>query len=344
MNRRLARSALIASAALLFGGCAFDPSSIPLPGTTVSGPTYRIHIEFANVLNLPARAKIASNGVQIGILHSLTLHDPSPTREAFVVAAVDIEESVRLPTNVTAQLRQATVLGDTYIALSTAPPASAGTLQPDATIPLQQTRPAPQIEDAMASIATFVGGGAINQAQDIVNRVNVVLPQQPSETARISTALGANFIDVAANLDQVDAFLDGLQADTGVVLDTGPELAALLTDAGAAQALASTNSLVATLGMFGALGQVAHSLEWLTPLVTAGDAAAKAFVPLAFTNHPLDLNAPSNLNALVALLRDKVIPFSERPAVNIVSVDLGVSKDDQIDRILETLRMVGAVR
>ncbi|WP_338080062.1 MlaD family protein [Antrihabitans stalactiti] len=337
------------AAALTLGGCAFDPSSVPLPGTTVSGETYRVHIEFANALNLPARAKVAANGVQIGSLRSVRLVDPTAEREGYVVADVDITESVRLPTTTSAQLRQATILGDIYIALK--PPADGydTTIAPEGTIGLAQSEPALQIEDAMSGIATFVGGGAFKQAQDIVNRMNSVLPPDPKETARISGVLGANVTDLAENLHQVDAFLDAITTDAGVVLDRGPALSALLTDAGTDHTISAMNSLAAMIGIFGALGSVAHSLEWLQPLFTSADAAAKAFVPLAFTSRPLDLTAPSNLNKLVALVRDQVIPFVEHgPKINIVDVNTtpspAVSTDDQVDRIIATLRMIGAVR
>ncbi|WP_307829855.1 MlaD family protein [Antrihabitans stalagmiti] len=346
-------AAVLLAAVLSVGGCAFDPSSVPLPGTTVSGQTYRIHIEFANALNLPARAKVASNGIQIGSLRSVRLVDPSESREGYVVADVDISESVKLPTNTSAQLRQATVLGDIYIALVTPSDGYDTPIPPDGTIGLAQSQPALQIEDAMAGIATFVGGGAFDQAQDIINRMNSVLPQDPNDTARISSVLGANFIDVSENLNQVDALLDGMTADAAVVSDNGPALSQLLTDEGAAQAVNSMNSLVATLDLFGALGTVAHSLEWLTPLFTSADAAAKAFVPLAFTSRPLDLTAPSNLNRLVDLIRDKLIPFVEHgPKLNIVDVNTtpttaaspAVATDEQVARIIATLRMIGAVR
>jgi phospholipid/cholesterol/gamma-HCH transport system substrate-binding protein len=66
----------------------------------------------------------------------------------------------------------------------------------------------------------------------------------------------------------------------------------------------------------------------------------------------LDLQAPSNLNKLVALIREKVIPFADHgPKVNIVGVDIEgspavaeLSNEGQVDRIIDTLRMIGAVR
>lgn len=335
-------TALALTAAALLAGCAFDPSTIALPGSTVSGPTYPIHIEFTNTLNLPSRAKVLANGVQVGSLRTVTLVDPSAERAGYVIADVDVEESVRLPATTTAQLRQATVLGDIYIGLSTPPEGFSNTLPPGGTIGITQSKPALQLEDAMAGLAAFFEGGAVHQAQDIVNRMNAALPQDPAETARISNALGTNIIDVGANLDEVEAFLQGLRADTQVVLDKRPELTQLLTDAGVRQTIYSVTSIVKELGLFGVLGQLAHALEWVAPLATAGDAAAKAFVPLLFTSRPLDLTATSNLNKLVALLDSTLIPFVTSPKVNITGVDL--ADGEGLGRTVATLRLIGAVR
>lgn len=350
--RRPTILALLMAAAMALGGCAFDPSSVPLPGTTVSGETYRIRIEFANALNLPARAKVASNGVQVGTLRTVTLVDPTGAHGGYVVADVDIAKSVKLPRTTTAELRQATLLGDVYIALMTPSNGFDNPIPNGGTITRQQTKPALQIEDTMAGMATFVQGGAIHEMQDIINRMNSVLPSDPNETARISRVIGADVEDVSANLDQADAFLDGMQATTGVVLEDSTVLAELLTEAGVTQATNAMTSLIGLLGLYDGFAAITRSLAWVAPLAAAANAAAKAFMPLAFTARPLDLKAPSNLNKLVALLRDKVIPFADHgPKVNIVGVDIegspaaaGVSKHDQVDRIIDTLRMIGAVR
>ncbi|MEU2031139.1 hypothetical protein [Nocardia amamiensis] len=95
------------------------------------------------------------------------------------------------------------------------------------------------------------------------------------------------------------------------------------------------------------MADIGHALTWMAPLVTAGDAAAKAFVPLLCTDRLLDLNAPSNLNRLVSLLPDQIIPFIEHgPKVDITGVDTGngVPAQEQTSRIIDTLRMIGAVR
>ncbi|MFI9504012.1 MlaD family protein [Nocardia sp. NPDC052566] len=334
---------------LLAAGCGFDPAAVPVPGATVSGPTYEVHIELANALNLPARAKVVANGAHIGTLRSVSVIDPTAGSAGRVEAVVDISTAVRLPKNTTVQLRQNTILGDIFIGLTTPAAGFTETIQDGGTIPLTQTRPALQVEDLLAGMSTFVGGGAVQQAQDIINRVNAVLPRQPVDTARIFQVLGRDAQDVAANLDSVDRALAAVQKDLGAVLDNPEQLAALLSARGAVEIPADARSLVLTLGVIGGLGVIGHAVQWLAPLLESGDAAAKALVPLLFTDQPLDLTAPSNLNKLVALIRDKIIPFVERgPKAAVTRVDIegapSLGTDEQVTRVIDTLRMIGIVR
>ncbi|MFE6862912.1 MlaD family protein [Nocardia sp. NPDC057668] len=342
----------LAATTLLLGGCAFDPAAVPIPGTEVSGPAYEIGIEFSNALNLPMRAKIFANGVRIGTVEDVTVHESAEPggHGGYVVVRASISESVRLPVTTTADLRQDTVLGDIHLALTTPPDGFGELLGAGGTIPLRQTRPPIQIEDTLAGMATFVQGGAINRMQEIVNRFNAVLPEDPAQTARIAQVVGGDAIDLAANLAQVESLLNGLGGTAASVRANGDELAELLTDDGVRQVSDSVTSIVGVVGVLGALGEVAHSLAWLAPLAQSGDAAAAAFVPLALTGRPLDLNAPSNLNALVALIRDKIIPWVEHgPKANIIAARItGAGEtpgtDEQIEHMLDALRMIGAVR
>ncbi|AHH19971.1 Mce family protein MceE [Nocardia nova SH22a] len=354
-RRALRRATAGLTAVTIFGvaGCGFDPGAIPVPGSGVSGPTYPIEIEFANVLNLPTRAKVVANGADIGTVTGVTVVDPDHARDGdrgHVTVDADIRSSVQLPANTVAELRQDTILGDIHIALTTPPNGFGTLLRPGGTIPIEHTKNPVQIEDAMAAVATFVQGGAVDQFQDIVNRLNAVLPDDPRETARIAGVAGADARDLADHLDRIDTFLNGLSTDMDVVHDRAPLLGELLTEPAVDQVSAAVRTFVGAIGIIGALGPVAHSLVWLTPLARSGDAAVRAFVPLLFTDRPLDLQAPSNLNALVALLRDKVIPLVEHgPKVDIRKVTVSpdassVSTEDQVDRIVSTLRMIGMVR
>ncbi|MBH0775510.1 MCE family protein [Nocardia sp. NEAU-351] len=328
-------------------GCGFDPGAIPVPGSGVSGSTYDVRIEFTNVLNLPSRAKVVANGAVVGSVTGIDLVQDSAG--GYVTVRAEIMDSVRLPVSTVAEMRQSTVLGDSFIALTTPPSGFGELLAPGGRIPLNQTVPPIQIEDAMAGFATFVQGGAITRFQDIVNQLNGVLPRDPKETARIADVLGGDARDLAANLDRVDSFLSGIEQTVGVVHERAPVLHEQLAPAAVEQTSGAVQTLVATIGIIGALGDVAHALIWLTPLVASGDAAASALVPLFLTTRPLDLDAPSNLNALVKLLREKIIPFVEHgPKVNVRSVRIegadAVPVDAQVEQIIRALRMVGVVR
>ncbi|MEU8899279.1 MlaD family protein [Nocardia sp. NPDC048505] len=349
--KRFARAglALAATAALLLPGCGFDPAQVPVPGATVSGPTYQVRIELANALNLPSQAKVVANGAQVGSLREVRVLDPTPQRPGRVEAVVEISAAVRLPVHTTVRLRQNTVLGDVFIGLSTPAAGFDELIPPGGTIPLDRTEPALQIEDLLAGMSTFVGGGAVQQVQDMIVRLNRVLPDRPADTARIFDVLGRDVTDVAGNLGSVDRFLDAIERDLDAVLGNPRELSELLSARGAVEIPAGAKSLVLTLGVIGALGIIGHAVEWLGPLLSAGEAAAKALVPLLFTNRPLDLTAPSNLNRLVALLRDTLIPFVQHgPKVTIGRVDFDgappVATDEQVTAIINALKMIGVVR
>ncbi|MEV6275233.1 MlaD family protein [Nocardia sp. NPDC051832] len=347
-RRVLAGTALLV-AATLPAGCGFNPATVPMPGASVSGDSYDVHIRFASALNLPAQAKVVANGAKVGTLRSMSVVDPSASGPGGIDAVVRISSSVRLPRSTTVQLRQNTILGDIFIGLTTPLDDTGDTIAPGGTIPQTQTKPALQVEDLLVGMSAFVGGGAMHQVQEIINQTNATLPAQQSETARVFDRLGSNIEDLGANQHVLDAALAAFRKDLDAVMDNPRELAALLSERGAVDIPADVQALVNTLGIVGSLGGIAESLLWLTPMLYAGDAAAKAFVPLLFGDSPLDLTAPSNMNRLIALLRDKIVPYvAQGPKLNISRVEVagasGPPREEQVEAMVRALRMIGVVR
>ncbi|MEU4313017.1 MlaD family protein [Nocardia sp. NPDC024068] len=343
-RRALAGAGLVA--ALGLSGCAYDPSDTPVPGASVSGGSYPVRIEFANALNLPARAKVIANGAQVGNVEKVEVVPGDASGPGYVVVDIEVDDSVELPVSTVAELRQNTVLGDIHVALTTPPDGYGTLLEPGGTITLDRTRPPVQLEDTMAAIAFFVNSGSVGHLQDIVNRFNSVLPAEPAETQRIAQVLSTDAVDLANHLDQVDLLLYGVASNAEVMHGIQDELDNILRPESVEQMNAATESIAGVTDIFGGLGPVGQSLTWLAPLAQSGGAAAAAFIPL-LTGGPLDLREPSNLNLLVDLIQNKVIPFVENgPKVNVSAVRTGDprSTDDQVHRIIETLRMIGAVR
>lgn len=346
---RVAATAGISALVVAASGCSFDPASVPLPGTGVSGESYRLHIEFANALNLPAGARVLRDGVEVGKLTGVRISE-NGSGSGHVVADIDIRNTVRLPGDTTAELQQATPLGDVHIALVTDPNSLAAPMPAEATIPLSRTAQTPQVEDTLAGLATALGSGAITDIQDTVRRLNSALPSDPAQTTRMFATVGQDLMGVADDLSALDRVLDGLNRNADTVLDQTPLLQRILTDPGVDHLSESVDAVIRVFYIFTNLAPVAHSAVWLAPVVQNADAAATALVPLLLGNRPLDLRAPTNLKALVDLIQNKLIPFGQRPAVDLVRVGVSpeptaaISTTDRTDQVIAALRMIGAVR
>ncbi|MFD5177563.1 MlaD family protein [Nocardia sp. NPDC058379] len=341
---------LAVSAVFVTGSCAFDPAAVPVPGATISGDKQLLHIEFSNVLNLPPGAKVIANGVQVGNLIGVRVLEPRDGGQGFVVADVEIRADLRLPAATTAELRQATPLGDVHIALTSTPGSPGPFLASGSTLPRSQTTQAAQVEDTMSGLAAAVTGGSITSFQDIVRQLNTVFPPDPAETARIFDVVGKDLMDVSSDLSSLDSLLDGLNSTAATVLQDRDMLAGLLTDYGVEHVTAVFNSVLQILFALTELGPLSHNGVWLAPLVQSLDDTARAVMPVLFTGNPLDLSKPSNLRKLSDLIQHKLIPFVELgPEVDVQGVRVtGAAADmpaaEQADRIIRTLRMIGAVR
>ncbi|AHH19566.1 Mce family protein MceE [Nocardia nova SH22a] len=357
-RRICAAAAAAATIAVSATACGFQPADIPVPGTGVGGPTYHLRIEFADVLNLPQGAKVIADGVRVGQLTGVTLVNPVPgtataaARPGYVIADVAIRTSVRLPLGTTAQLRQATPLGDVHIALTEPAAPATGDIAPDATIPLADTRKQLPIEDILSQLATFVGSGAVNDVQNIVHNVNGIMPKDPAVTARISDVLGSDLGDLAAHTDSIHQLVSGIQAtvDDGLLNHTST-WDPLLTPDGVQHTTDVISAEIGVVFVLTALGPFAPSTKWLGPVLDSTAGAARAVVPMLFGSAPLDTGSPSNMGKLIDLIQGKIIPFADSgPKIDLVGVgvspppDAGMNPEEQTGRIVDTLRMIGAVR
>ncbi|MFC8386365.1 MlaD family protein [Nocardia sp. NPDC057272] len=355
MTRLRTRTAAAAAAlsVLAVSGCGFDPAAVPLPGTSVSGETYPLHLEFADVLNLPPGAKLIADGVEVGKLTGVTVTDvtkrDSGIGRGFVVADVAVQRNIKLPADIQVELRQTTPLGDVYIAVTTPPRTSAPALASGATVPMTQTTRAPQIEDTMAGLATSLGSGMVTDLQDTVRQLNAALPQNPADTARVFGVIGTDLSDVANDLGSLDALLDGLDTTVSATVDMLPTLQPMLTDEGTPHLVETVQAVIGIIFIFANLGPVAHSALFLAPTISASNDLVKATVPMLFGNRPLDLSSRSNMSTLVDLIQNKIIPFVQQgPKASITAAAVGdpaeVGSAEQTTRIVDSLRMIGVVR
>jgi phospholipid/cholesterol/gamma-HCH transport system substrate-binding protein len=106
-------------------------------------------------------------------------------------------DSVHLPDNAVAQLKQTSLLGEKFVAL--APPSDApasGALHDGSTIPLSRTGANPQVEEVLSALSALLNGGGVAQLHTI--------------TVELNKALGGREQNLRDFLSQLDKFVTGL--------------------------------------------------------------------------------------------------------------------------------------
>ena len=210
--RRMVSVVLSLVCAVAVSSCAsLTANSLPQPGTSYRDG-YDIVIEFANVLNLPDRAKVMMDGTTIGVVDRIKLG------KSDVDVTARIDGSVHVPSDIRAVLQQATVLGDIFVALDRpADAAGGGTALPaGGRIPVAQTTSPPQLEDTLANMANFVASGSIQRVQNAIINVNRVTPARAGQVRAIASRVSRDLSDLSNNIGTVDQWLNGVSGTADV--------------------------------------------------------------------------------------------------------------------------------
>jgi phospholipid/cholesterol/gamma-HCH transport system substrate-binding protein len=172
--------------ALSLGGCT-------LPGGAPDGPSFRVTAEFADALDLVPQAAVKVNDVTVGSVESLSLSGWSAR------VSLRIDQNVKLPANATAAIRQTSLLGEKFVALSEpSDQAPRGRLADGADIPLARTGRTVEVEEVLAALGMLLNGGGLAQLKTI--------------NEELAKAMAGREPAVTGALDQLDTFLAGLDA------------------------------------------------------------------------------------------------------------------------------------
>ncbi|ODQ93401.1 mammalian cell entry protein [Mycolicibacterium holsaticum] len=306
--------------------------SLPQPGNSYRDG-YDITLEFENVLNLPDRARVELNGVPVGVVTGVAM-----TRR-HVDATARIGSDVAVPSNAQAALEQATVLGDIYVAIS-APEATAAGGSPaielgsGGRIPLAQTTSPPQLEDTLASLATFAGSGSIQRAQNTVIRINRLAPPS-DEVRRLSSRVVDDLSALSDNIDQVDQLLESVSQMGEVWRTRNSQIELVLS----ARGQLSLERIVIP----------ANTISRLLPGV--GSVAAGGFWLVPFLNSQADtvgavrrskINVEEEVPKYRRLFTDFFVPQDKYPAINITSI-VGPDGRELSGNVQDVLRILGAM-
>ncbi|HEX9833883.1 MAG TPA: MlaD family protein, partial [Mycobacterium sp.] len=322
--------------------CSLDPTQLPVPGAFTPHDAYNIKIEFSSVLNLPARAKVDSGGVQVGVLDHVQLDGTT------AVAYVEIADNTTLSDNTRAELRQATPLGDIYIALLPPEDRSAATLRDGDTIPLRNTAPADNVEDLLRSMSNLVGGGAIGTLQTTVVEVNKAFPDDPAELTRMQDTVAGVLNDLAANQDTINGMLSSMENISTAMAANTTVFNRLVTE-GPAKLKGLSEITLAILNVVNGSRDIGTlNGELIIPI--AGDLIQMLsyITPMVGTMATVDTTIPVLADKFVALLRYKLLGFFRNGGPKFTVTELhpptgheGVDPADKTDAAVEAMQTMG---
>lgn len=344
--RALRAVALAVVVALTLSSCngAFD---LPLPGGAKGeGPSMRIKVDFADVLDLVPKSAVKINEVAVGQVENIELNGWT----ARVTLTVPV--SSKLPDNATAELKQTSLLGEKYISL--AGPANGkgvGTLSDGDLIPIERTNRNPEVEEVLSAMSLLLNGGGVGQLaviekelnnalrgntdeiKDLIGQLNTFvggLDKQKSEIVRAIDAVDQLSAKLAAQKELIGKTLEELPKGLKVLADQRIQLTQML------QALSRLGA-VGTKVIQGSKDDMLANLKLLAPILTqlnvAGDALPQSLELLLTYPFPdkfldavkgdfVNLGVTADLDLSQLKLLENGLPGSPLPGVTLPSLPL----------------------
>ena len=165
-------AALAAAGSLTLSGCGFHGLySASLPGGADLGShPFQLTAEFSDVLDLVPQSAVKVNDVAVGKVTSISLDG------WHAKVTLEVNGSVKLPSNARAEVKQTSLLGEKYVNLMQplgAP--AAGQLHNGSNIPLSRTTSAPEVEEVLGALSLLLNEGGLRQIKIIASELSGAL-------------------------------------------------------------------------------------------------------------------------------------------------------------------------
>lgn len=345
MSRRPLRQtvkavAVAVATTLTLVGCSagFSPERLPTPQSMRTGWT--AIVEFPTVVNLPESSKVMINGVDAGVVSAVRPH------ESVARVTLTITDGFVIGRDATVELRQDTLLGDTYVAIANTAQAWSDRLPDGGVLGAEHVKKPVQVEDLMISLANFLGSGSLPQLGTSFAKINAKFPADPADLTQAEQTLVANLRALADNPDHTQQVLHGLWSLSAVLAENKTTLESLLSDRG----VEHVRGAVSGSRIIDAVSEIGIAVKPLLPAVPLLNATSNivedVLTPLLIPGWP-ESERPSNAAALMSLIQDKLIPYlKDKPGVDIrrMSIEGGVSNAQLADRMVKVFRTLGVVR
>jgi len=307
-------------------------------GCTSAQPGFTVTAEFSDVLDLAPGAGVKVNDVSVGSVQGVSL------RGWTAVVSLRVRESVTLPDNATAAIRQTSLLGEKFVALS-APPAGEqprGRLSEGDLIPLSRTRRAAEVEEVLAALGLVLNGGGLanlktinvevvqalagreEEARDALSKLDTFvagLDAQKADIVRAIDALDRLSARLAEQRQAIGAAVEALDPGLSVLAEQRSQLTEALT---ALNSLSGVGTKVINESQEDLVAELKALQPLLDQLVKAGDDLPRALdfmltfpfppnVTRAINGDKVNLHATVDLDAVTFLAQSLIAPPEGTP-------------------------------
>jgi len=264
---------------------------LPLPGgAAAGGDVYRVTAEFADVLDLVPQSSVKVNQVTVGTVEKIELNGWTAR------VTVRLPNSVKLPDNAVAELKQTSLLGEKYVQLEQPTrTAAVGALGDGDNIPLARSGRNTEVEEVLSALSLLLNGGGVaqlkliqselsdalggneTQIRDLIVQLNTFvggLEKQKAEIVRAIDGVDALSAKIAARKDDLAAALEALPKGLKVLADQRKQLTQMLT---ALSNLGAVGTKVIRATKADTLANLRALAPVLGKLASAGDDLPKSF-------------------------------------------------------------------
>lgn len=181
-RRSVTKLATLLTGALVLSSCSvYD---VPLPGGADTGENpMKIKVMFRDVLDLVPQSTVKVDDVTVGKIKAVEL-------KGYVAeVSIEVRKDLDLPDNARAEIRQTSLLGEKFVALS--PPREPGTgkLSNNDVIGLDRTGRNPEVEEVLGALSLLLNGGGVGQLKTIASELNNTFGGRESEIRSVLTQM-----------------------------------------------------------------------------------------------------------------------------------------------------------
>jgi phospholipid/cholesterol/gamma-HCH transport system substrate-binding protein len=226
-SRIAGRALALVMVALVLSSCGSwkGIANVPLPGGPGTGSNkMTIYVQMPDTLALNVNSRVRVADVFVGRVRTIEL------KNWIATLTLDLQPDIKLPQNTLAKIGQTSLLGSQHVQLDAPPDPSPQLLRNGDTIPLKNSSAFPTTERVLASIATILHGGGIQNLESIQTEINNLLTGRADQIHEFLNRLDTFTGELNKQRDDITHAIDSTNRLLAIVAQRNDTLDRVLTE------------------------------------------------------------------------------------------------------------------